>query len=191
MKIKFLLIFFCIINSCISQNNENTTELYKDMMTFPKELIDHFPITNKNDLTYHIKYFNLGKKNTSNLFVTYKLDENIDLLRDSLISKSKYYGYLNDSCILITKELPPYDGEFLYVFNSCSDSSLYIPIPFDENINQQFGNYEYFVFSLTNENLLGNDNPTHDFPFKYQNGCSKGVLINRNLNVIIYWLGIW
>lgn len=178
---------------------------------FNKELIDHFP--EKMDNSDHSAYTcktNVKKSNFGLLLYEYGVDlERIKLIENSAKARaiSKYNSL--DSCLLIvnrfeTKEtlennVSPEILNKQLLNRGCYEGKFPVPnfVDYEKyNINSETkldnGFDLYVIEAKPNYNFGHNELESNSqMPENWKNGYTKGVAINKEKNIVIYWGIIW
>lgn len=218
MKYLFYIICFLIHFSCIRSHQDiidGMTMSYKkniEALNLPNELIDHFP----NKISNYT-YFNSQRvlKETSSLYcLFFEYDVNIEKI-DSLNNLMRANNILEhnsmDSSLIIIKQnrtivkfninkqnhnLMSNDKIFPLPYFPKRGIPLKSPYPKAENIysNSPCGlseDFSIYIIDCKPYRIKSTLEAIESMPSKWGNGYSKGICINKNEKVVIYWIVVW
>lgn len=200
-----ILAFAFIFYSCTVQCSDAVTEEYRQKLKeYPSFLIDFFPDTIAN--VYSLE----SDDDTTSLCISYKYfnyESKIVKPSDFLIK----YTASNPDLITIKRETVTYWDRSKKIFYKSinKDSICYYPIPYFElddksmigvkteavySENTACGlskDFEIYVLDSKPGNYWKGLKPLDYMPEGWKNGYSKGICINEESNIAIYWFVVW
>jgi len=212
MKLSYLLILFifffksCVYNSSAEVNKN--LKIYKHE-TFGLNLTDHFPnqmetklgslfrITNeeKNDIGLYLIELNASSK---------IIKEELKNIENNFIVK---YSIEKDSCLLIVNKLETPETKNEYKNVVITDDNLInkdcliekYPVPnfieYQEYTKENFWdeNFDIYVIDAKSGKYLDKYNlkPNPQMPDNWKNGFTRGIAINEEKKIVIYWTVVW
>jgi hypothetical protein len=214
MKVLYvsLIAMSFLITSCNGQaHNTRTNKKYlKYKNEFDKELTKHFPHNLSSYPNEIIRSTDTLKNNIC--FMLYEYDVQKDKL-DSIAKKvynlsiAKYKS--NDSCLLIVNRfetMKSYENRTVVEIKDSSKinqdcfKNLY-PIPNFINYNSPnrdselklTDDFDIYILEAKSGNHWKEYKvlPNPQMPDKWKNGYSRGIALNKEKNIIIYWAIIW
>jgi len=200
-KYIFISLLTVIIISCIG-NKKNQTEKKIEKEDFPTFLVDFFPDT----ITY--PYLHIINTDTTSQCIYYMVLE---------FSNKPPKGYLikynaNDSNLITIKRetVLNWDKAKKKNYDKINiNNNIYYPIPYFEkpnikekninidelySINTECGlskGFDIYILSSEAGCFWDGLKPLEYMPNDWKNGYSKGISINEEMGVVIYWFIVW
>lgn len=214
MKIKniFSLLILGSLLGCNGERaNTSSTIQYMDSKSeFNKKLVNHFP-PRKITIPYElINSKNIDKNDVSFMLYEYRAGDKTKAdLSNSMKKKAVAHYTNNDTDLLIVNRYETINTSENRLDVVISDSSKIekksyeklLPIPnfidFQEpNTKKDIklkGNFDIYVLEAKSGNHFKEFDlkPNPQMPKKWKNGYSKGVAIEKERSIIIYWAIVW
>jgi hypothetical protein len=196
--------------SCNNYENEATLKYQEKLKLFPSFLVDFFPDTLSG------KYSTIVNVDTTSqciYFMNYDFEsKDLTKLQKYLAKKStQNYVPSDTSLVTIKTESVIYwdDSKKVFYKEIIKNNTYYYPIPFFEkeefrgiginsekiysNINTSGLSDDFVIYILDRKSGLywKGLKPNKYMPIGWKNGYSKGICINKNQKIVIYWVIIW
>jgi len=208
-----IILAVLLLTDCYAQKedklwflNEKSERITKIKFVFTDSLINHFPL--KEDVKKHSYTWAIGSETENNLILT--VNESYNFANYSKLFKSNNIAVYNsnDDCLLILNRFANQENYGVIKYSDIDQSeinqdcynSLY-PIPnfwindyyTDKTVCHLPNDFEIYVIEAK-PRIFPDRKPLTQgklMPKKWKNGYSKGVAINEENKVIIYWVIIW
>lgn len=190
-----ILVLGLLISSC--SENKIIKNYETSLSVYDKDLIDHFPKLSLSDLISYDSHYSIngGEENYNGFHLITKLSKS----KIADIEKmGKIIPFL-DSCQHIINFDPILYSEANILLLQCKDSVDVTPIP---NFSFCIKKYPKDFFKNLNLSILDTNPGKYlndeyltkkdvGLPEKWRHGFSKGIAINKEEDIGIYWIEIW